>query len=433
MAYAAAEVIGNSLAVSGVAGPAGVAVTTAAKTASALDEVISRGVTERQMKQAWEAYRKCLKNRADNLGSTTNRKALLECFQNNPTLAKYSMYYAAVEMSDPIAKEGLQAAGLSEETLLGADAHKTVRYLELKWDKDPKCYKRVEPKKDWMADDKYELTLSAWVGNKVSARKAEKLDESNMKSPEIDGILVHLETHEKEATQAKKDYDDATKTYMEKWVALRPLNEKFEANEVDFVTDAQQLCSEIQQEHNSGKEALGQTEIDEKEFVRRTDKLLKKAGKRLAAARSARDFAKDCLEGVEACQTKLGELRQKMGAWRTAAELVGNEAAALEQAFNSYGRTLPGNSEFLDYVDCLSSVTQECNQEFQGAPGQCDIDTSQLQPHDGKLDALKNAADSYYPQVAKAADEALVELSESLMDDMKEHAEAFEEVMDELN
>ena len=100
-----------------------------------------------RLESAWALTKKALDN-------PHYRRLNLAVRALNPTLAKYSIAYGAIEVKDPIAISAMNKIGLSNETLEQPDAkvNQVVAFLEALYDED------IEVKRQYTRD-------TGWVSN----------------------------------------------------------------------------------------------------------------------------------------------------------------------------------------------------------------------------------------------------------------------------
>jgi hypothetical protein len=105
------------------------AVPAAAALSSGVNAVLG-GIKQSKLKKSWQATKKALQN-------PKNRRLGLKARKMNPTLAKYTIAYGAME-EDPIAVSMALACGLNEQTLKNPSSNvaKVKAYLEAKFPDD---------------------------------------------------------------------------------------------------------------------------------------------------------------------------------------------------------------------------------------------------------------------------------------------------------
>lgn len=188
-AFAAAEMIGSIVrtvgaATYGAAEAVGAAVQAAGKVGQKLEQILRDYERFEELEAAWKLT-------ARSLANPSNRKLALRARQLNPSLAKYSIAWGAVELKDPLARNAMRACGLTEAVLENRNANvdKVVEYLETFYDEDDKLYRQVEDVGKWVPTD-VSLTLRYWVRLKTAAVKEVKL--ANPETGVIDGLLSQL-------------------------------------------------------------------------------------------------------------------------------------------------------------------------------------------------------------------------------------------------
>ena len=112
--------------------------------AESLQDIIYAVANRIKLEKAWKQTQYALQH-------PENRKANLIARRMNPTLAKYSIAYGAIEARDPIAISALNSIGLSREVLMQKDASvgKVTEYLERLYSEDIKVKKRYIPATAW--------------------------------------------------------------------------------------------------------------------------------------------------------------------------------------------------------------------------------------------------------------------------------------------
>lgn len=151
----AAQLIGQAMRLSPAAG-AGAIVETLGKAGGEIEE-ISYGIYKAaDLELAWKATKKAISN-------PKNRRLGLKARKANPSLAKYSIAWGALENNDPLAKDIMRKVGLSKASLAhpNTDTHKVVEYLETLYQEDDKLYREFRGDADWLPDE-IELSIECW-------------------------------------------------------------------------------------------------------------------------------------------------------------------------------------------------------------------------------------------------------------------------------
>lgn len=196
-----AQMIGEIVKCSGLAAAAGEAVSKTAALAAELEEIAYQFYKKADLEAAWKATRKAWDH-------PESRKLALLARRQNPTLAKYSLAWAAAVKKDALAMEAVATCGLNELTLSdkGSNVQKVQQYLELMFNEDNVVLKRIVPP-NWMPGN-IELTVRSWGMAKSRAVKdAELLDEPTGMIDESVALVerqrVEVDTKEREFESAK--------------------------------------------------------------------------------------------------------------------------------------------------------------------------------------------------------------------------------------
>ena len=161
-------------------------------------ELADIGFTELQLANAWKIYEQA---RAVPTDRWLARKATRE----NPTLAKYAMAYAALEMNDAIAAEGMRRCGLNQQVLANPTTNvaKVVTYLETKYADDPVLLRAVPSGREWHPGQ-IELTAPSWMAFHAAALAKAELDRGGDVSG-ISAAMGRLDTAEADFAEALQD------------------------------------------------------------------------------------------------------------------------------------------------------------------------------------------------------------------------------------
>ncbi len=207
-ALQAAKLVGEVLKLAGHAAPAGYAISAAASSGAALLEIASKAVTEKQMRDAWKAYKRAIDDPADRINARNALRA-------NPTLAKYAMAYGAVIEGNAIAKEVMRRCGLNDTTLAdpGANVSKVVEFLELKYKDDPIVLKASVSPKNWHPSATIELTGSSWcqfifAAQNTKAEPKNKADPLLATSVDSTGVAGSFQAYETAVARVDAAVDD---------------------------------------------------------------------------------------------------------------------------------------------------------------------------------------------------------------------------------
>lgn len=149
------------------------------------------------IEKAWKVTLKSLRN-------PKNRQLALEARKLNPTLAKYSIAWGAVVLKDPLARNAMQACGLTEASLKNdsTDVNKVVQYLETFYEDDKTLYRdSTEPVPDWIPADP-EVSLKWWGVVRVAATTKAQLTLGN--TGPVEGLLGQL-IAAREAVESSSD------------------------------------------------------------------------------------------------------------------------------------------------------------------------------------------------------------------------------------
>lgn len=182
-----AEVIGKSLELGGITAVVGVALAGAAVAATATQDLIRTFYQEAQLRAAWKVTQRALQNPG-------NRRLALEAREMNPTLAKYSMAWAAVDANDPLAKAAVAQCKLTDAALRERDTNVAVvqKYLEVYFGEDLKVRGRVELVGAWVPGG-LALSVRWWSAFKHRGGQGDRFaDAAAAKTPEIDRLLTGL-------------------------------------------------------------------------------------------------------------------------------------------------------------------------------------------------------------------------------------------------
>ncbi|MDR1498372.1 MAG: hypothetical protein LBS59_08215 [Puniceicoccales bacterium] len=182
------EIVGQVMGLTPISA-AGKIIEAVAKVGSSVANVVYKGYTAAELEKGWKATVKAFRN-------PKNRRLGLRARAKNPTLAKYTIAYGALEMKDPFACDLMRQIGLTEASLENkeTDVHKVVSFLETLYNEDNQIYRECKSVFDGMPDVP-ELTIASWqqVVSALSkpARFAEETGTSKFSN--VKSALIFLE------------------------------------------------------------------------------------------------------------------------------------------------------------------------------------------------------------------------------------------------
>lgn len=183
--FAAAQLAGEITKLAGPAAPIGEMISSIAGASAKAEEMLMERKDKADIEKAWKVTLKSLRN-------PKNRQLALEARKLNPTLAKYSIAWGAVVLKDPLARNAMQACGLTEASLKNdsTDVNKVVEYLETFYEDDKSLYRdSTEPVPEWVPADP-EVSLKWWGVVRVAATTKAQLVLSN--TGPVEGLLGQL-------------------------------------------------------------------------------------------------------------------------------------------------------------------------------------------------------------------------------------------------
>lgn len=138
------KLIGEVMAVTPLVG-AGKAVSAGADMAMAVKKSLYSVYKYNLLQEAWRETKIALEN-------PHFRRQNLYVRKLNPTLAKYTIAFGAIEAKDPIARSAMNRIGLTDEMLEERDtkAGDVKKYLELRYQEHMEVKKRFVPEDDWL-------------------------------------------------------------------------------------------------------------------------------------------------------------------------------------------------------------------------------------------------------------------------------------------
>lgn len=200
------------------AAPVGVAITAGARAGESLAALAKVGIDQAEMARGWQKYQEALKNPG-------SRKAARRALQENPTLAKYSLAWGALEGGDAIAKSALKKCGLTAAVLSQKDANvkEVQRFLEVMYSEDVVVLRAVPKKQAWYPSNRPALSFRSWtafLGKAVTDAKPPVVKGSGGAVSEAFAVLEDAEqgykASETKATEAAKLYEELKKD-LENW------------------------------------------------------------------------------------------------------------------------------------------------------------------------------------------------------------------------
>ncbi len=183
--FAAAQLAGEITKLAGPAAPIGEMISSIAGASAKAEEILMERKDKADIEKAWKVTLKSLRN-------PKNRQLALEARKLNPTLAKYSIAWGAVVLKDPLARNAMQACGLTEASLKNdsTDVNKVVQYLETFYEDDKSLYRdSSEPVPDWIPADP-EVSLKWWGVARVAATTKAQITLGN--TGPVEGLLGQL-------------------------------------------------------------------------------------------------------------------------------------------------------------------------------------------------------------------------------------------------
>src|SRR5882724_5404273 len=239
----AAQVAGAVSACSGI-GAAGIAVEKGALLTEKAMDIALKIKTERDMAAQWKLFQEAFDN-------PDHRRLGKKALQGNPTLSKYALAYGAIVAKDANALAASNKCGLTDEMLAHEDTNVgiVVKFLELKFEDDPKLYKPIPRTPEWAPKgSEIELNLESWISMKQAAIKKGGMKE-DQPTAGIDGGFAKLSKAKKdfEAKKKKGTLTDAElalctaaladlQSALKKFVPLKKKGEPFETMK-DYAND----------------------------------------------------------------------------------------------------------------------------------------------------------------------------------------------------
>jgi hypothetical protein len=188
----AVQLVGNAmqLAAGTPVAAAGVIVESSAKAAAAAANTGFKLYTMAELERGWKATSAALLD-------PENRRLALKARADNPSLAKYSIAWGALEKGDPFARSLMGKIGLTEASLENrdTDVHKVVKYLETLYNEDSKLYRECAAVIDGIPVSP-ELTPESWqqIINACKGAKEFLVVPSPDSVPQIKAALIALDS-----------------------------------------------------------------------------------------------------------------------------------------------------------------------------------------------------------------------------------------------
>ena len=257
------------------AAPVGVAMTAAAKVGLATAALAKVAIDEAEMERGWRLFQAALKN-------PKNRKAARRAIEGNPTLAKYSLAWGALEGGDAFAKSALKTCGLTPRVLEteGANVQEVQKYLETMFDEDLVILRAVPEKKAWYPSKKPVLTFLSWTSFLGAATTDAKPPLAKGSGGAVSEAFVNLNAAEqkfkaatKQLGKAEEEREKLVKAEKDKSKAIKAVEE--EADKKSKIAEARQSLTDSKKELKEAVEALQSAatsfiplnETDKKEHV----------------------------------------------------------------------------------------------------------------------------------------------------------------------
>ena len=266
--------IGNIVTTVGAHGaPVGMAMTAGAKVGLAAAALAKVAIDEAEMERGWRLFQTALKD-------PKNRKAARRAIEDNPTLAKYSLAWGAIEGGDVFAKDALKKCGITPKILEteGANVSEVQRYLEVMFDEDLIILRAVPDKKDWYPAKKPVLTFVSWTAFLGAATTKAKPPLAKGSGGSVSEAFVNYNAAEQAYKVAAKEYDKANEL-MQKIVTTemgklpkRDPNAKKPVTAPKTVADIQKEAAE-----KSKIEEAKQTLLDSKKGLKEAVEALQSA------------------------------------------------------------------------------------------------------------------------------------------------------------
>jgi hypothetical protein len=366
------KVIGGGLSVAGAAGfgagaLAGVIVSKAASAGQAMADMSFKLREMADARLQWSKYRKCIE-----LGDQTDRKLMREVLRGNPTLSKYAMAYGAIIENDPIAKMGMRVCGLSEENLEdeGTNVQLVVRYLETKFNDDPKLIKAL-------ADSKWEPvgtglpTLANWKTNLASAVTDAGLLPAGVSA--LEGLYGVYEVDRLKFTDALEQFETAEKYFSEGRSEYQFQMRGFVTLKENFKKESERFKDSLEAFAKMAKEAEDDEEEKQKDVDFKNDfratihSLLKQHAARRKYVENAKKNSLAYKNSIRDMVTnRINPFLAKLNPFL---EVQGQYVVAIDRLAKALGKFEPKNEAgqpilaVRDYIDGVRSSLEELVQE----------------------------------------------------------------------
>ena len=363
---------------------------------SAMMDIVRDYKKDAELKKAWDAYQKARRNPDD-------RIQMRDAIFKNSTLAKYAMAYAALEEDDPIAKQGMQAAGLTEEVLRspGSNVQKVVSFLEKTWEDDPVVLRRV-PIAEWQADKSGALTLDAFLANKNAAMNETKMKENTLQpisTGAIEGLLAALVKVRSDIAPAEEAVKTKREAYEADDAKIQQAINEFEAAQ-DLCSDADAQSRELRKEFEGLRKAWRETRQDERagkkaEHLRTLDNNIKKKVQLLEPDLSAMVQAAGSCTGLDAYATAIEEYLTAVRDYPTRLEEVTKVLAELGKQLGGFKpKKKDGgvNDTVIQYTHGLKQEAEKQATAIESEKGRITADNRDLPAKKIKAESLNGQA-----------------------------------------
>jgi hypothetical protein len=187
------------------AAPVGVALTAGARAGESGLELIKKVADATEMEAGWQKFQAAM-------ADPRNRKGVRAAIESNPTLAKYTLAWGALQGKDAIAKEAMRKCGLTDAVLRQEDTNvkEVQKYLEEMFSEDLVILRAVPLRKAWYpAGKKPELTLRSWTAFLSGAYNHEDEPLAAGSGGAVSQAMAVLDGKEQEFKKAKAEFDKA--------------------------------------------------------------------------------------------------------------------------------------------------------------------------------------------------------------------------------
>jgi hypothetical protein len=214
----AAEIIGASAAMSGIATAAGEAIEKGAAAGKIASDKLYAFADKVKLANAWNKLLEVREKPGD-------RILMREALWDNPTLSKYAIAYGATVAGDAIARQGLRKAGLTSENLADADPALVVKYMETKFSEDSTLLKATRDV-DWKPA-KTELTMASWSTNCAEAQKTKSNPLHGAGAGVVDKAFADFEPTRRKYQGESEKTDSTLEEYIKQLKALKAAFETY--------------------------------------------------------------------------------------------------------------------------------------------------------------------------------------------------------------